>query len=140
MPHTTRFTVDTPERDAMVDITRRVQDAVSDADVSAGLVNIFIPHTTAGVTINENADPDVVRDMLAQLDRMVPWQQSFYRHAEGNSASHVKASMIGSSATVHVRGGKLQLGRWQGIYLCEFDGPRTREVWISADGIRRNDG
>ena len=138
MPRST-FTVETPQRDAMLEITSRVQAAVDDADIRNGLVNVFVPHTTAGVTINENADPDVVHDMLAQLDRMVPWSQPFYRHMEGNSASHVKASMMGSSATVHVHNRRLQLGRWQGVYLCEFDGPRTREVWVHVDGTQRAD-
>ena len=91
---------------------------------------VYVPHTTAGVTINENADPDVGHDMLRQLDEMVPWQQPFYRHAEGNSASHVKASMMGSSVTVLVKAGRLVLGRWQGVYLCEFDGPRTRQMVV----------
>lgn len=94
-----------------------------------GVVTVFIPHTTCGVTINENADPDVVTDMLAALERMVPWQAN-YRHGEGNSAAHLKASLMGFSAQVLVAGGRLQLGTWQGIYLCEFDGPRTREVWV----------
>lgn len=89
-----------------------------------------MPHTTAGVTINENADPDVVHDFLKQLDQMVPWSQPFYRHAEGNTASHVKASMMGLSQTILIDEGRLVLGTWQGIYFCEFDGPRTRNVHI----------
>jgi secondary thiamine-phosphate synthase enzyme len=124
----TCFDVRTTSRDQMVDVTAQVQSAVSTAGLGDGEVIVYVPHTTAGVTINENADPDVVHDMLRQLDHMVPWQQPFYRHAEGNSASHVKASMMGSSVTVLVEGGRLVLGRWQGVYLCEFDGPRTRQV------------
>ena len=94
-----------------------------------GTVTVFVPHTTCGVTINENSDPDVVADMLAALGRLVPWQAG-YRHAEGNSAAHVKASLMGSSAVVPVAGSRLQLGTWQAVYLCEFDGPRVREVWV----------
>ncbi len=124
------FEVRTGQRDQMLDITRGVQAAVDEAGVERGKVVVFIPHTTAGVTINENADPDVVHDTLRQLDEMVPWRQPFYRHGEGNSASHVKASMMGSSVTVLIDGGKLQLGTWQGVWFCEFDGPRTRQVWV----------
>jgi secondary thiamine-phosphate synthase enzyme len=118
----------------MLDVTTRVQAIVADAGVQTGLVTVYIPHTTAGVTINENADPDVVHDTLRQLDEMVPWRQPFYRHAEGNSASHVKASMMGSSVTVLIEDGKLQLGTWQGVWFCEFDGPRTRKVWVKVTG------
>jgi secondary thiamine-phosphate synthase enzyme len=88
-----------------------------------------VPHTTAGITINENADPDVTADLQAALDRMVPWEAG-YRHGEGNAAAHVKASLMGSSVRVLVDGGRLRLGTWQAIYLCEFDGPREREVWV----------
>ena len=126
------FDVKTDSRDQMVEITERVQRHVSEAGVAAGQVIVYVPHTTAGVTINENADPDVVHDMLAQLDKMVPWRQPFYQHGEGNSASHVKASMMGSSVTVLVDNGRLVLGRWQGIWFCEFDGPRTRQVHVKV--------
>ena len=129
---TDSFQVETRQRDQMVDITARVQDAVERAGVAEGHVIVYVPHTTAGVTINENADPDVVHDMLKQLDVMVPWEQSFYRHGEGNSASHVKASMMGSSVMVIISGGRLVLGRWQGIWFCEFDGPRTRQVNVAV--------
>jgi secondary thiamine-phosphate synthase enzyme len=94
-----------------------------------GLITVFVPHTTAGVTINENADPDVTADMETVLDRMVPWDGG-YRHSEGNTAAHVKASLMGSSAQVIVKDGKLRLGTWQSIYFCEFDGPRTRKIWL----------
>lgn len=124
------FDVRTGHRSQMVDISDRVQQLVRDAGLDQGLALVYVPHTTAGITINENADPDVVHDMLAQLDLMVPWEQPFYRHAEGNSAAHVKASMMGSSVTVIVRDGRLVLGRWQGIWFCEFDGPRTRQVYV----------
>jgi len=122
--------VTTDRRSQMRDITQPVQRLVSDAGMDRGLVSVFVPHTTAGITINENADPDVVHDMLAQLDTMVPWEQPFYRHGEGNSAAHVKASMMGSSVQVLVESGRLRLGTWQGIWFCEFDGPRSRKVWV----------
>jgi secondary thiamine-phosphate synthase enzyme len=126
--------ISTQSRDQFVDITAQVRRIVDEAGVDAGHVIVFVPHTTAGVTINENADPDVQHDMIAQLDRMVPWRQPFYQHAEGNSASHVKASMTGSSVTVLIEAGRLVLGTWQGIYLCEFDGPRTRKVHVAVSG------
>ena len=126
--------VKTQHRDQMVEITAHVQRVLDQVEIDDGSVVVFIPHTTAGVTINENADPDVVHDTLARLDKMVPWRESFDRHGEGNSASHIKASMMGSSVTVLVQHGQLKLGRWQGIWFCEFDGPRTRSVWISVNG------
>lgn len=126
--------VKTGQRDQMLEITGRVRQVVEQAGVTEGSVLVYVPHTTAGVTINENADPDVVHDMLKQLDEMVPWRQPFYRHEEGNSASHVKASMMGSSVTVLIRGGRLVLGTWQGVWFCEFDGPRTRSVHVAASG------
>jgi secondary thiamine-phosphate synthase enzyme len=122
--------VPTHHRSQMVEITAQVRQIVRDAKLDRGIVTAFVPHTTAGITINENADPDVVHDMLAQLDRMVPWEQPFYRHGEGNSAAHVKASMMGSSVNVIVESGQLKLGTWQGLWLCEFDGPRVRQVWV----------
>ncbi len=114
----------------MVNITREVKDAVNELGLTDGSVTVFTPHTTCGLTINENADPDVVHDFLKQLEVMVPWRQPFYRHMEGNSAAHVKASMMGFHLTVIIENGHLQLGTWQGIYLCEFDGPRTRSVFV----------
>lgn len=122
--------VQTGSRTEFVDITADVQAAVKRLNVSDGVVTAFVPHTTAGITINENADPSVVIDMADALDRAVPWKAG-YKHMEGNAAAHVKASMMGSSVQVIVRDGRLQLGTWQGIYFCEFDGPRTRKVWIS---------
>ncbi len=127
--------IQTDRRDQMVEITDRIRTLVREAGVDSGSVIIYIPHTTAGVTINENADPDVVHDFLKQLDEMVPWRQPFYRHGEGNSAAHVKASMMGSSVTVLIDGGDLVLGTWQGIWFCEFDGPRRRSVVVRAEGV-----
>lgn len=129
-----KFTVDTSRHTQMLNITDRVKKAVADSGVRSGVCTVFIPHTTAAVTINENADPDVVRDITAELDKIVPWDDG-YRHSEGNSAAHLKASMIGFSEQIIVEDGRLLLGIWQGVYFCEFDGPRTRNVYlkISAD-------
>ncbi len=124
-----KFQVHTSERTHFLEISGEVQEQVSKANLQDGLVTVFVPHTTAGITINEHADPDVVHDMKDVLDRMVPWEGG-YRHAEGNTAAHVKASMMGSSAQVLVVDGRLQLGTWQGIFFCEFDGPRSRTVWL----------
>jgi secondary thiamine-phosphate synthase enzyme len=124
------LSIHTPAHAAMVNITGAVRRAVEELGVTDGTVTLFTPHTTCGLTINENADPDVVSDFLQQLDAMVPWRQPFYRHAEGNSAAHVKASLMGFSLTLIVAKGAPHLGTWQGIYLCEFDGPRTRSVFV----------
>ena len=124
------FSARTGRRTQFVDITGEVQKAASGLGVEDGTVTVFVPHTTAGITINENADPDVTADMEMALERMVPWSAG-YAHGEGNAAAHVKASLMGSSVRVIDSGGRLQLGTWQGIYLCEFDGPRQREVWVS---------
>ena len=126
------LTVKTQQRDQMVEITAQVQRILEQEAIDGGSVIVYVPHTTAGVTINENADPDVVHDTLARLDKMVPWREPFDRHGEGNSAAHVKASMMGSSVTVLVQSGRLQLGTWQGIWFCEFDGPRTRKAWVTV--------
>lgn len=115
----------------LIDITAQVREAVTHSGVTDGLCVVFVAHTTAGVTINENADPDVPIDLLVALDRMVP-ENAAYRHSEGNSPAHVKASLLGSSATVIVQGGRLQLGTWQGIFFAEFDGPRSREVFLQV--------
>ena len=123
------LTIKTSSRTAFIDITREVQSALPELGISDGLVTIFVPHTTAGVTINENADPDVTADMELILDRIVPWTGG-YAHSEGNTAAHVKTSMMGSSLQIIVEDGRLQLGTWQSIYFCEFDGPRTRKVWL----------
>jgi secondary thiamine-phosphate synthase enzyme len=123
-------TIATTKSSQFVDITSQVQAAISEAGIAAGVVVIYCPHTTAGVTINENADPDVRADILQHLEALVPNSASF-RHGEGNSPAHIKASLMGSSATVLISEGRLSLGTWQGIYLCEFDGPRTRNVWLT---------
>ncbi|MCX7886763.1 MAG: secondary thiamine-phosphate synthase enzyme YjbQ [Verrucomicrobiae bacterium] len=124
--------VHTGRRDELVNITAEVQKAVAELGVRDGVCTVFAPHTTAGVTINENADPEVVSDILSALDKTVPWTAPYYRHTEGNAAAHVKASLVGSSLQVIVRNGRLQLGTWQAIYFCEFDGPRTRRVWVTV--------
>ncbi len=118
----------TKQRCEMLDVTAEVKDLVAKSGVRSGLCVVFCPHTTAGITINENSDPDVRADFLFALERAVP--NSGFKHSEGNSDAHVKASMVGSSATLVIADGKLQLGRWQAIYLCEFDGPRRRLVWV----------
>ncbi len=128
-----KLEVQTSKHTQMLDITRLVRKAVSDSGISDGICTVFIPHTTAAVTINENADPDVVRDFTAEIDKIVPWEDG-YHHIEGNSAAHLKASMIGFSEQIIVDGGKLVLGTWQGIYFCEFDGPRRRNIYVKMMG------
>lgn len=113
----------------MQDITHLIQKAVTESSVRDGICMIFIPHTTAAVTINENADPDVVRDFTMEINKIVPWEDG-YHHMEGNSAAHLKSSMIGFSEQVIIENGRLVLGTWQGIYFCEYDGPRSRKVYI----------
>lgn len=122
----------THRRNEIVDLTRRVQEIVGESGVREGLCVVYVPHTTAGVTINENADPDVKHDMLEKLSRMVPEEEGFYQHGEGNSDSHVKTALVGPSVTLIVEGGRLVLGTWQGIYFCEFDGPRTRGYHVKV--------
>ncbi|HHJ53043.1 MAG TPA: YjbQ family protein, partial [Caldithrix abyssi] len=117
------LSVATRLRTEMIDITRQLQQLVSEQGVTDGLLTVFVPHTTAAVTINENADPDVTRDILYEINKVIPFQDS-YHHMEGNSAAHIKSSLFGASETVIIRNGRLQLGTWQGIYFCEFDGPR----------------
>ena len=121
--------IQTHQTHEMIEVTDRVQDSVAASGISNGMVHLFTPHTTAAITINENADPDVVHDMLKILDRMVP-HEGGYRHAEGNSAAHVKSSLFGCSETIPLDNGRLVLGTWQGIYFCEFDGPRRRSLQI----------
>ena len=119
----------------MIDITDRLIRAIDEAAISDGLAIVFVPHTTAAVTINENADPDVKHDLLKKLSDLIPKSESYYRHNEGNSDSHVKTSLVGNSVTVLIENGQLLLGRWQGVYFCEFDGPRDRELIVKTVGF-----
>ncbi|AEJ60327.1 protein of unknown function UPF0047 [Spirochaeta thermophila DSM 6578] len=128
-----RISVRTGERVQVVLITREVQEIVARSGVEEGICVVYSPHTTAGITINEAADPSVIRDFLMETGRIVPFQDG-YAHAEGNSAAHIKTSLVGPSVTIPVEGGALTLGTWQGIYFCEFDGPRTRKVFVQIIG------
>jgi secondary thiamine-phosphate synthase enzyme len=121
--------VKTPAREEFIDISHEVRRAVQNSGIKNGICLVFIPHTTAGIIINENADPDVKEDILMALKKMVP-DSLPWRHAEGNSPAHVKAGLVGSSVNIIIDGGDLQLGTWQGIYFCEFDGPRDRKVFM----------
>ncbi len=123
------FTLQTGGRTDLVDVTPRVQAALGELSLVAGAVLVYVPHTTAAITINEGADPDVVRDISRELEKIVPWQDG-YAHAEGNSAAHIKSSLIGCSEIVAVEGGRLILGTWQKLWFCEFDGPRRRRVLV----------
>lgn len=123
------FEVRSSKQTELIDITRPVQEAVQKTGVGDGICIIFIPHTTAAITINENADPSVSQDMIMELNKMVPFEDR-YRHREGNSPAHIKASLIGASQAVFVESGNLVLGTWQGIFFCEFDGPRNRKVYV----------
>ena len=125
-----QFSIRTNARSEMIDITARVADALKESGLKEGLCCVFVPHTTAAVTINENADPDVPRDVLSELDKVVPLDDD-YRHSEGNSAAHIKSSLVGASEIVPVEGGRLVLGTWQSVFFCEFDGPRTRKFMVS---------
>ncbi|MBQ2626519.1 MAG: YjbQ family protein [Eubacterium sp.] len=131
MSRITGFSVQTDKHTEMIDITRQVQGVVREKNVDRGICIVYVPHTTAAITINENADPDVVRDFTMEINKLVPWEDG-YRHAEGNSAAHLKASMIGFSQTILIEDGRLVLGTWQGIYFCEFDGPRSRKVYVKV--------
>ena len=127
-----RKQLQTSTRDEMIEITSVVEQIVKEEGVNNGMVVVYCPHTTAGITINENADPDVVHDMLMRLDEVYPWEHPKYLHMEGNSAAHLKASTVGLSQTIFVENGQLVLGTWQGIYFCEFDGPRTRKYLVKV--------
>ena len=126
--------VTTRSRIECVEITQQVQDAVSRARVRSGAVLVCSPHTTAGVTVNEHADPDVMEDVMATLSQMVP-RQGRYAHAEGNSDAHIKAVLVGSSVVLPIENGRLALGTWQGVYFCEFDGPRRRRVLVQVVAV-----
>ena len=123
------FSIRTNQQVEFVKLTGQVQKLLDESGAQEGICHVYIPHTTAGITINEGADPDVVRDMTMELNKIVPFEDG-YRHAEGNSAAHIKASMMGSSIAVIIENGKLVLGTWQAIFFCEFDGPRTRRVLV----------
>ncbi|HBG78471.1 MAG TPA: hypothetical protein DDW84_06470 [Phycisphaerales bacterium] len=131
---TNSFDVNTTAGNQLIDITEKIRKAVSDTGITNGSAIIYCPHTTAAITINENADPDVVHDILLTLSEIIPRRRTGYRHGEGNSDAHVKSSLVGCSETVTITDGKLQLGVWQGIYFCEFDGPRKRTVHIQITG------
>jgi len=123
------ISVKTSSRTEMIDITEEVRRVVRQTGLKNGQITVFVPHTTAAVTINENADQDVQRDILYEMNKIIPFSDA-YHHLEGNSAAHIKASLFGSSETIIVERGMLQLGTWQGVYFCEFDGPRQRKAWL----------
>jgi secondary thiamine-phosphate synthase enzyme len=124
-----KINVKTSKRIELIDITKEIQNIVNEIKVKDGICFIFCPHTTAGLTINENADPSVRRDITDTLNKIVP-ENAGYAHTEGNADSHIKSSLFGSSLTVFIQGGQLAFGTWQGIYFCESDGPRSRQVWV----------
>jgi secondary thiamine-phosphate synthase enzyme len=128
------FRISTKSRSQMIDITNQVGSLVNKSDVTDGDVIVYCPHTTAAITINENADPSVPHDLLLTLEQLLPQHRSGYRHSEGNSDSHCKSSLIGCSEQILIKGGALQLGTWQGIFFCEFDGPRSRKVLVQIRG------
>ena len=127
------FSLTTKEQIQMIDMTPVIKKAVAESGVRDGLCTVFIPHTTAGVTINENADPDVQSDILMEINKIIPMYDR-YKHAEGNSAAHLKSTLFGASANVIVADGQLCLGTWQSLFFCEFDGPRERNVWVQVTG------
>lgn len=126
-----KIPVKTHSRAEFIDITVEVSRIVQKSGAKEGVCYVYIPHTTAAVTINENADPSVQRDIISELNKIVPWD-GHYSHTEGNSAAHIKSTLVGSSVSIPISDGKLALGTWQGIYFCEFDGPRNREVFVQA--------
>lgn len=123
------LTIRTHSRTELVDITAQVTKLVQQSKVQSGLLTLFVPHTTAAVTINENADPSVQHDILSELNRLIPFTGP-YHHTEGNSAAHVKSTVVGPSQTLFIEEGRMALGTWQGLYFCEFDGPRSRKIWV----------
>jgi secondary thiamine-phosphate synthase enzyme len=128
-----RLGVKSRERVELIEITDEVQDRIRQSGIREGICLVSVPHTTAGVTVNENADPSVVQDMVMELNKIVPFQDG-YTHAEGNSAAHIKSSLVGCSVQLPISGGRLLLGTWQGIWFCEFDGPRSRSVDVQIVG------
>jgi secondary thiamine-phosphate synthase enzyme len=125
-----KFNLKTRKRDQMLEVTQQVQDYIRENGIEDGAAVVYCPHTTAGITINENADPDVKTDMIRRFDEVYPWNLQGDRHMEGNTAAHMKASTVGCSQHVIITQGQLLLGTWQGIYFCEFDGPRTRNFYV----------
>ena len=128
------FRISTKSRNQMIDVTSQVRSLVDQSGVTDGDVIVYCPHTTAAITINENADPSVPHDMLMTLEELLPQHRSGYRHSEGNSDSHCKSSLVGCSEQILIKSGALQLGTWQGIFFCEFDGPRSRKVIVQIRG------
>ena len=129
MAKVVEFAVSTRTHTEFVNLDRHVNEIINKSSIINGFCTVFIPHTTAAITINENADPDVQRDIIAELNKIIPLQNGYY-HMEGNSAAHIKASLIGASENIIIENGKLKLGTWQSLFLCEFDGPRQRRVWV----------
>lgn len=125
------FKVRTSQKVELVDITSLLNKVISDTGINEGIIIVYTPHTTAALTINEGADPDVKADILNEINKIIPFDDN-YRHFEGNSAAHIKSSLFGVSETIIIENGRMLLGRWQKIYFCEFDGPRTREVFIKV--------
>lgn len=123
------FTVETSSREELKDVTSKVREIVKGSQVENGVCTLYVPHTTAAITINESADPDVARDIVDKLTELIPRGKG-YRHREGNADSHIKSTLVGNSARVLIENGKLQLGTWQGIFFAEFDGPRSRKIWM----------
>lgn len=128
------LSVSSKKHTQLISITSMVASVVSESGVEDGICTVFVPHTTAAVTINEGADGDVCQDMIAHLDQIIPWEDPKYKHYEGNSSAHLKASLLGNSAIVPVNHHQLALGTWQGIFFCEFDGPRSRLVYVQVIG------
>ena len=126
---TVTLSISTRNRSEMIDITSQIEGELSKSGLKDGVCFLFVPHTTAGITINESADPSVATDIQAMLNKLIPWEGS-YKHLEGNSAAHIKSSLIGNSIMVFVESGHLKLGTWQGIFFCEFDGPRSRKLYV----------
>jgi len=126
-----RLAIQSTKKEEMIDITADVRRIVRESGVLRGICHLYVPHTTAGITVNENTDPNVKLDIIAQLEKAVP-REGKYRHAEGNAAAHIKSSIIGSSQAIFIENGKLVLGTWQAIFLCEFDGPRSRNILVKV--------
>lgn len=127
-----KYSINTNKQSEMIHITDKVSQAVQKTGIQEGIAVVYCLHTTAGITINEGADPDVVHDILMELDKTFPWKDKDYLHGEGNSAAHIKASFMGSSNTITITGGRLLLGTWQSVYFCEFDGPRHRTFYVKV--------